>query len=150
MVLQFKLILILLLLCASSAFNWKKCQRETLSKHADLQGSGAFLSTSEFMSSTGNCSALAVSPEDKRKSFIAENYEYLLKDISRGSGEYIYAYAKLHGCRYDRRKIYAERMKRIFHNFEGKNLPSDGKEIYETFESPFKDGLMDNDCIFVD
>lgn len=73
------------------AFNSGKCD-------GFISGNGGFnrigISTSQFISSTGDCSMIGKKEHDQ-KIFIAHNSITLRADIARGNGPYLEAYAEL-------------------------------------------------------
>ncbi len=97
----FKTVLFACLLMASvqvRAFNWRQCQ---LDDSVSSESSGGLTvrgssSTLQFTSSTGACSAIGM--REQRALFVMENFDNVLKDSSRGSGEYIAVIGKLSGC----------------------------------------------------
>tara|TARA_Y100000590_G_scaffold470768_1_gene669804 strand:- start:34833 stop:35156 length:324 start_codon:yes stop_codon:yes gene_type:complete len=54
------------------------------------------VSTSSYVSSTGDCAAIGKTQEQKR--FLVQNFENLKKDISRSGGEYLTSFSKLANC----------------------------------------------------
>jgi hypothetical protein len=60
---------------------------------------GEFSSTTQFVSSNGECSAIGLNEEQKkRESYIARNLDEIKQDVARGQGEHLDALYVLSGC----------------------------------------------------
>lgn len=92
----FKILFLFLSIYSSNthAFNWKKC-REVF--FAGGNGVGIFLSTTSYVSSSSECSAIG-NVENQKKVFMVHNLDMLKSDSARGNGEYVKAYASLFNC----------------------------------------------------
>jgi len=75
------------------AFDWGKC-RSTFVSGA---GEGIFISTTSYVSSTGDCSAVAINTTNKNL-FIAQNVVELMEDAAKGQGQYLAYYAQMNQC----------------------------------------------------
>ena len=92
------------------AFNYEKC-----SKIGVGNGVGYFFSTTSYVSSTGPCSMLG-SVENSRKVFFAQNFDKILDDFSKGSGEYAQSFAFMNGCSHEVQIMYPRLMQKNFIN----------------------------------
>lgn len=81
-----------LFLNISLAFDAKKCANTF-----GVIPIGPFVSTSSFISSTGDCSMLGLVEHDQ-KLFIAQSWLPLQIDIARGNGEYVDAFSEISKC----------------------------------------------------
>ncbi len=89
-----KIYFVLLFLSTQAfSFNMDKCHKVALRG----VGIGYVVSTSSFISSTGDCSMLGLVKHDQ-KLFIAQAYEPLQIDIARGSGDFSTAFADISKC----------------------------------------------------
>lgn len=79
--------------CAYS-FNWKKCDRNWLE---ETMGAGVIVSTTSFISSTGDCAMIGEKSHDE-KVYFAQNFEEIKIDVARGGGEYLTAFTKYGNC----------------------------------------------------
>jgi hypothetical protein len=93
---QYLFLCSLLFSTVTFAFNGRKC--DTL-----ISRKGGFyllpMSTAQFTSSTGECSALGMNKEDQRKLFYYVNFEPLKNDVARGNGETLNSLLSLSGCK---------------------------------------------------
>ena len=89
------ILLTVILSLDASAFNGPKCD-------ILLKKKGGFyllpLSSAQFTSSTGHCSALGENKEERKRSFYFANIEQLKNEIARGNGENLSALFLLNGC----------------------------------------------------
>lgn len=90
-------------------------------------------STSQFVSSSGSCSAVAET-EFQKKYFIAQNLEPLKIDSARGRGEYLSAYLSLSGCSGNARKEYSRFLQNNFTKIYGEKLDNSSLQVYERLE----------------
>lgn len=138
-----KILIIALLVVSSSAhaFNWTRCQS---SQPVSAQPRGIFdlsstivsntaVSVTQGISSWGDCSLIG-EVEKVRKTFISQNLQYLEQDISKGSGEYLAAYARLHGCTPEGVSKYGRKVKKDYFGIAGK----DWETVFVKMEEPFK------------
>ena len=132
------------------AYDGTKCMKNVfhpLTKRTSVGEAGilsistvAPTSTSQFVSSTGSCSAMA-EMNLRKKEFIANNLKPLIIDSSKGSGEYLLAYSFIAGC--DRRGqdqllvLFQKNLIEIY----GKELDKQPKEVYESLETIMKSDL---------
>lgn len=102
-----------LLLISSSAmsFNGHRCNR-FLMKGPMFRG---LTTVSQFTSSTGECSAVGMK-DDMQKKFFVENYDNLMKDFSRGTGEYANGFFKLSSCGNNAKSIVIRNIRTQFSN----------------------------------
>lgn len=63
------------------------------------QGWGMVVSATSFVSSTGDCSAIAMNNEERAQRFYAFNHEKVLEDIAKGGGEYYSSLSSLWNCK---------------------------------------------------
>lgn len=93
---KYLFICLFLFSAATFAFNGRKC--DTL-----IGRKGGFyylpLSTAQFTSSTGACSAIGKTKEEERQLFYAVNWEFIQNDVAKGNGENLDALIKLSGCK---------------------------------------------------
>lgn len=144
-------ILVLLFIIPGSAFSFNsaKCKRVGLDPRGGGWGThlvfGLFnLSTSsgQYISSTGECSAMA-NLESRKKTFIADNIDNLLKDIAKGSGEYAFAYAKLGGCDSIGQVQFTKEMKSRFVKLR---FDHSTETFYQLLEEPFHLESLKSNC----
>lgn len=126
--------LIVLFSFCSHAFNWKKC-REVF--FAGGNGVGIFMSTTSYVSSTSECSAIG-SVENQKKLFIVHNLDMLKSDSARGEGEYINAYAYLLGCRGSYKNQVPIKFQKNFKEIFGSESIKNSEEVYGSIESIFR------------
>ncbi|MFT6071019.1 MAG: hypothetical protein ACJAT2_002747 [Bacteriovoracaceae bacterium] len=101
---------------SSQAFNPKEC-RKNFEKSA-IWTSSVFTTTynsSEFTSSTGNCSSLKES-ETQKGAFFIKNLNEIRKDSAKGYGEYLLAYSKLAGCNSDEGALFMSSTQQNYEN----------------------------------
>lgn len=79
------------------SFNWDRCSKKWIDTSSWL-GEGWFTSSSSYLSSTGECSALGMVKEDQAKLFYAFNNDKVLNDVARGTGEHYLALSEMWGC----------------------------------------------------
>lgn len=134
MILKFGLLYLIFSVSNSHAFNWKKC-REVF--FAGGNGVGGFMSTTSYVSSTSECSAIG-NVENQKKMFIVHNLDMLKSDSARGDGEYVKAYASLFNCT----KSYEVKIPSIFKdNFVkiyGDTFTSGPEDAYHSIENIFE------------
>lgn len=112
-----------LFLCSSCyAFNWEKCDK----KMRSVSPFGFFISTSSYVTSTGDCSMIGNNSHN-RKVFITQNIDRLQIDIARGDGEYLQTLAELYSCPEDNYSTFGHELKshyEIIFNQSHKNKSS--------------------------
>ena len=91
------------------------------------------VSTSSFLSSTGECSMLGQSAHDK-KVFLAQNFEELKTDSARGGGEYLLAYASLSRCSQSASTQLPKSFQKNFKMIYGERISKEPKEVFEAME----------------
>lgn len=140
------LIFALLLISTSAhAFNWSRCNNASpvtggsgIIEMMSTTVSNVGVSSSQFLSSWGECSMVG-EVEKVRKTFIAQNLNYLQQDMAKGNGEYLAAYARLHDCNQKGMALFGKSMKQKY--FEIKKLDEfqDFDSIFRIMERPFID-----------
>ncbi|MFP5520744.1 MAG: DUF3015 family protein [Bdellovibrionia bacterium] len=114
--LQFKLSIVLFLsaiFCLDAhTFNWRKCKSNKIDTRGDSFHtqivSGIFdysYSTAQFITSTGECSAIGMSSDERAQLFYAFNYDKVLEDIAKNRGEYLASFEKILGCKVEFSKL---------------------------------------------
>ena len=91
------------------AFNGKKCWNFLYRWYAI--GVVFFTGTSQYSSSTGTCSAMAMNREEQAQHFYAFNQDKILEDIAKSRGDYLASFEHILGCKVELvelRKNYAE------------------------------------------
>lgn len=105
----------LLLFCMGSqfanAFNFSKC--EPIIRGGN--GIGALGSSTSYISSTSECSAIGMNREDQAKLLYVFNEDKVLEDIAKGDGEYYRAMSKLWGCKQDLVKSDIQGIRKSYH-----------------------------------
>jgi hypothetical protein len=90
-------------------------------------------STTQFVSSWGECSALASSFKEKRRLFVAINIEQIQVDIALGKGEFLNAYLNLRCIKPDFQKATSSQLqKNYLQIFNGPNSKAD--DVYNSLE----------------
>ena len=131
---------VILFSSSSHAFNWTRCQSST---PVDGSGGGAFEMTSTTVLNTmvqssqvtsfwGDCSLLGEAVK-VRKTFIAQNLPWLMRDMAKGSGEYLEAYASLHHCNEEGRSAFGREMKKRYFHINEQDFESVFRELEEGF-----------------
>nr|BDT28442.1 hypothetical protein BHI3_19080 [Bacteriovorax sp. HI3] len=124
----------LLMSTQSYSFDEKKCRKISSSGN----GVGLFLSTTSFVSSTGECAMIGMGENDK-KVFLVNNSDPLKVDMSRGSGEYLDAYAILSGCDLKAKEYLPTLLQKNYVEIWGEE-EKETKAIYDSLEK-----IMNND-----
>jgi hypothetical protein len=96
---------LLLLSTEVFAFNLQRCREGNPPKEGEVilernllvNITGTFTSSTEYVSSTGNCAAIG-SVEEKRELFFAYNYKFIMQDMARGGGDNLNAFLSLFNC----------------------------------------------------
>lgn len=122
------------------AFNWSRCQNSQpvtgqangLIEISSTIVSNTAVSVTQGISSWGDCSLIG-EVENVRRTFIAQNLQYLEQDIAKGSGEYLEAYARLYDCTPEGVAQYGVRVKKEYLGIAGK----DRETIFMKMEEPF-------------
>ncbi len=94
------------------------------------------VSSTQFLSSWGECS-LVGEVEKVRKTFIAQNLNYLQQDMAKGSGEYLAAYARLHDCNEEGINLFGKSMKQKYFEIRKLDEYQDFDSIFQEMERPF-------------
>jgi len=131
-------LVILIFVCFTSnqllAFNWDNCVRAKRNMVPPLD---LFLSSSGYLSSTGDCAMIGIANHD-RKVFLAHNLDQIQNDSARGGGEYLQAYSQLSGCNLDASRKLSIILKENFIKIYGVDGSKQPQEIYESMEEIMK------------
>ncbi len=134
---------LLALSTSAHAFNWSRCNSASpvsggtgLIEMMSTTVSNVGVSSSQFLSSWGECS-LVGEVEKVRKTFIAQNLNYLQQDMAKGSGEYLAAYARLHDCSEEGTALFGKTMKLKYFEIKELDARQDFDAIYQKMETPF-------------
>ena len=139
----------------SFSFDGSKCNEELFQRARKQTPEAGLLSTtvavpvstSQFISSTGSCSAIA-SKEIEKKQFIANNYEPLKIDMARGGGEFINTYANIAGCSSNVRNEYSRQLQLNLSQIYGEQLENSVEDIFKNIEGVVdKNNFLKNSCI---
>lgn len=105
------------------AFNWNKCKRFMNRDPNDLFGIDFTTSTSQWSSSSGDCSMIGEKSHDE-KVFFAQNFEEIKIDVARGGGEYLSAFNSYSSCQGQDRELQSNYENIFVHDMESsfKNL----------------------------
>lgn len=153
----FSILTLLMIFCFDVfSFDGSKCKQkiyEPITKRIAagpttwlLSSSIAPISSTQFISSTGSCSAIANS-EIQKKQFIANNYEPLKIDMARGGGEFIFAYANLAGCKKNHRNEYSHVLQKKFIEIYGQNLNNKVEDIFGSIEKTIEQNqILKREC----
>lgn len=80
------------------AFNGRKCDHLMREKGGFRIATFLTTSSAQFLSSTGECSALGLNKEEQIKTFYYVNNERIKQDVAQGRGEYLDSFVQLVGC----------------------------------------------------
>lgn len=109
---ELPLVLLALLFSVDAfAFNFRQCDR-FLAKHGYFAGP---VTTMQFTTSTGACSSTA-SVSEMQKRFFIVNYDKIMKDFARGSGEYSNGFFKYTSCQDESKNTVIMNIKSQFSN----------------------------------
>nr|BDT28444.1 hypothetical protein BHI3_19100 [Bacteriovorax sp. HI3] len=136
-----QVILIILLSGIGKAFsfNWEKCKDVYKgSNNLITSSTAASGSTSSYISSTRQCSMNASTVTEK-KIFFAYNENFIRKDIAKGAGEYLDAYAIISGCDLKTREYLPVLLQKNYVEIWGVE-EKDTKAVYDSLEK-----IMNND-----
>jgi len=111
-------------------FNSKKCSRMMVGG----KGEGLILSTTSFVSSTGDCSLFA-SRLEERRFYYSANFEKLAIDFAKGGGEFSTSFAKLYGCNSYGKALYPQVMKSHFTELFGSSKLLDKDDSFLNIEN---------------
>ena len=75
--------------------------------------------------------------QNVRKTFIAQNLNYLKQDMAKGNGEYLAAYARLHECNEEGTALFGKTMKQKYFEIDQLNDAQDFESIFQVMEGPF-------------
>lgn len=106
------------------AYSWMKCNSGS--------GVGRVVSSAQFTSSWGPCSMFGMMKRDQDKMFIVHNLDKMIIDSSRGSGEYLQAYAMASGCEKTTINHFERQTKTNFEGIYGKDAAHSPQEVYES------------------
>lgn len=77
------------------AFEWNKCYKGILEP---TLGIGVIASTTSYISSTGDCSAIAYHSKENKEMYYVQNKLELQLDIAKGEGPYLAELSSIYGC----------------------------------------------------
>lgn len=80
------------------AYDSAKCTRFRDKTGGWAHGTLLFSSTSSYISSTGDCSAIAYHSKENKEKYYAQNRAELQFDIAKGGGPYLAELSSLYGC----------------------------------------------------
>jgi hypothetical protein len=87
------------------SFNWEKCKRimfkETGGGWSTKIVSGITnhgISSAQFTTSTGECSAIRMSDKEEQKHYLLSNVDKVKKDSAKGDGEYLSTFLEIMNC----------------------------------------------------
>lgn len=129
------LIFCIFLIRDSYAFNWNVC-RASIMGPGDITGIPGITSTTQFTSSWGECRMIGQIDNDQ-KVFIAQTWNQLQIDSSKGNGEYINAFAVLSGCNENGAIVLKHEMQKNFQQIYGKELDSSVEETHQEIKKLF-------------
>lgn len=92
--------IIILLSFQSFGFNWNICRKYATRGN----GLGYFLSTTSYVTSTGDCAMIGEKSHDE-KIFFAQNFDEIKIDVARGGGEYLSAFNSYSNCQGQNREL---------------------------------------------
>lgn len=135
--LNYYIVILVLFPFGAEAFNWRKCQRTLDSGTAFGNAFNFSTSTSQFISSIGNCAMLGDLEHDK-KVFYVHNFDKMKDDFTKGSGEYAVSFAKMHGCNSKTQIEYSRIMKGNFNELMSVESADSPEKTYQYLESFFE------------
>ncbi|MFT6069644.1 MAG: hypothetical protein ACJAT2_001575 [Bacteriovoracaceae bacterium] len=92
---------------------------------------GWLTSSSQFLSSWGQCSMIGLAPQERPKFFVAQNVDKLIIDSAKGEGEYLASFSKLASCdAYTSQKL-PDRLQNNLKQIYGDDLQNDAQEVYK-------------------
>lgn len=101
----FSFILLILQIENSEAFDRRRCGKvygstDGLGKNERFWAKffSASTSTSQFVTSTGDCRLIGAVSKEEKILFIADNADQLMNEVVRGEGDYLKAVAFLYNC----------------------------------------------------
>ncbi|MDC1174212.1 DUF3015 family protein [Bacteriovoracaceae bacterium] len=130
------------------AFKWEKCKKIYKgSNNLIFSTTAAGMSSSSYLSSTGDCAMIGMASHDK-KVFLAHNLENIQVDSARRDGEYISAYASLSGCNETGRNALPGLFQNNFIQIYGEGFEKTPKAIYESMEQVIQtDPVTSENCM---
>jgi len=129
--------ILVLLISEAYGFSGRKC--DAFMKREGFFGLPTFLTTStgQFLSSSGECSAVGKTPEQERQLFYAVNWKFIQNDVAKGYGENLTALLRLSGCKGSKNSPAQKMLKNDYENIFDKDV--EGSYLYI---SP----ILDNYC----
>lgn len=85
-------------------YNSSRCKR-MIDSYGSLNPGRFMISSSSFITSTGDCAAIGMTSEERAQSFYAFNSDKVLEDLAKGNGEYLSSIEHLWGCTADIKKV---------------------------------------------
>ncbi len=92
-------------------------------------------STSQFLTSTGDCKMIGGISQEERKIFVAGNADQLRMDMVRAEGEYLSAAAFLYGCDGTAMNQVSLRLQENVTRIFGENLARSPSEVADGFHA---------------
>jgi len=97
---------------------------------------------------TSNCSKHSIVKQEKASLYyVTQNYYELMGQTTRGSGEYIDAFAKVLGCQAKASPLLGQKMKKRFQIIFKKQRASDETTLTEIYNTIFSDPQLSEMCI---
>lgn len=134
----FLLIIVLVTGGDANAYNHRKCMRGT---HSYSGVVGLSVSSSSFLSSTGDC-AMIGTVEQKKQTFIAINIDQLKIEVSQGEGEYLSAFSNLSSCSAAGEEYLKSTLQLNYSSIFGPESSRSASEVYSRIQD-----LMLNDLV---
>lgn len=122
-------VLLFFFISTAYAFNWEVCKKEWIKDSGTLIVGSFMISSTQFTSSWGSCSALKTR-EDERQHFVAINFENLKIDLARGQGGFIDSYARLYNCTENDTVELKNILRNNYKNIFGPTLELNSEEFY--------------------
>ncbi len=91
------LVLIIVFTFPAFGFDWERCKNSDDFRAAWV--SIGFVTSSEFTTSTGECSALAMNDTEEKKKYVTQNVNNLKIDTALGRGQFLAEYLFLNSCK---------------------------------------------------
>lgn len=137
---------------SAQAFNRRRCSK-TFDGSSKSDGLGrnerhwakmfsSSTSSSQFTTSTGNCKLIGGISKSEREFFIADNSQFLIKDIVHAEGDYLAAIGILYNCDRAAHEQMALKLQQNVTRIFGENLDHGPAQISDEL-----DGLMESDLI---
>jgi hypothetical protein len=142
-----KEIVFILLMLSCLGFNWEECKQGIRDRGVPFgHGQELMTSTSQFLSSNGECNMLGKRDHDS-KLFIAHNLDKMKEDFARGQGEFARAYASMRGCDTEAQNIFPPLIKSNYLELEMRNNVVD---VHDFLLRKMSDNIyLRRNCIFL-